>query len=335
MGLVGSWLAVKTADSADVLAELGLVETGEFDFGNLVLDSVAVLNGWTVVFMRDLDFAAPDVMRRLSEHREVVGCQASDIVMYSSAFGHSGGEMAWSVEHDPDKTPIGLETKGRPPAEFEAIRDGALRRQAEEGDEVDHLFDVPIELTAALCGYSPEDLSPPDTVFRAVETIRRGNAGERQGAMRAFRERFTARIGEELFPAAERLGFEPIARHPAFHQFYPRRVTKTFVRFREDQSDGLEFTWAFPDGAPCVGLNFFVRKGAEPRYGRAGHASVPLRPLTLMERFTGRKQDPDVMIEQAIADGREMLGAVDRHLREGAAHPNLKPADYLDERSGK
>jgi hypothetical protein len=336
MGLVASWIAVKTEDAGPVLAELGLVETGEYDLGDLVLDSFAVLPGWTVVFVPDFNFAAPETMRRLSARHDAVGCQASESAMHSAAFGYSAGEQVWAVEHDPEMAGPGLKTHGRLPIEFETERDEALRRQAEAEDgDVDDIFDVPLALTAALCGYRPDqDTAPADVVFRFVEPIRTGKAGKRQAAARALRDRLAARVRDELFPAAQRLGFEALIGHPAFHQFYPRRVTNTFVRFRGDQSDCLEFQWGLPGGVPQIGLNFFVRKGAEPCYGRAGHASAPIKPLTLLERFTGRKQDPEAAIGKAIADALQMLDAVDRHLRDGTTDPNLRPADYHDQRSG-
>jgi hypothetical protein len=297
---------------------------------------VATLPGWTVVFVRDLDIAAPETMRRLSEDWPILGCQMSDVSMFSVACAYEAGAQVWRVEHDPEDPDRGLEAHGRLPAQFDAIRDAAVRRQSEDADgDVDHIFDVPLDLVGALCGCRPdESVLPAGVVFRVVEPIRQGKAGERQAAQRRLRERLNTRVREDLFSAAERLGFEPLLRHPAFHRYYPGRESRTFVRFRGDEADCLEFNWGLPDGAPGVAVNFFVRKGAEPRYGTAGQGYVPPRPPSLVERLTGSGQDPEAAVDKAVADGLEMLDAVDRHLREGAPHPQLTPADYLDQGAG-
>jgi hypothetical protein len=336
MSLNANWIAVATDDCAAVLSDLGLVETGELNFSGDLLDGVATLPGWTIVFGRDLDIATDETMRRLSAHWTTLGCQMSDVSMFSVAFGYEAGEQVWRVGHDPEETDRPLEAHGRLPAQFDAIRDAALRRQSEDADaDVDDIFDVPLDLVGALCGCRPDaNTLPAGVVFRVVERARQGKAGERQAAQRSLRERSNGGVRGQLFPAAERLGFEPLLRHPAFHQYYAGRTPNTFVRFRGDRAECIEFSWGLPEGAPGVAVNFFVRTGAEPRYGRAGQARVPPRPLNLMERFTGRKQDPDAAVDQAVADGLERLDAVDRHLREGAPHPRLSPADYLDQGAG-
>ena len=61
---------------------------------------------------------------------------------------------------------------GQPPAELTKIKAEATRQQDEEGGEdadTDCLFEVPIDLTKALCGYRyDEDLSDGATPFTGL-----------------------------------------------------------------------------------------------------------------------------------------------------------------------
>jgi hypothetical protein len=61
------------------------------------------------------------------------------------------GIKQWSVFHDADRGVEHLEVAGVPPEQLKVIQDQQYSQQADLED-ADHIFDVPIELFAALGG---------------------------------------------------------------------------------------------------------------------------------------------------------------------------------------
>ncbi len=77
-------------------------------------------------------------------------------VMFSYASGWSDGMKLWSVLHESEQSIDHLETTGDLPAAFASIRDRLRAEQQQAGGEaadLDHVFDVPVELAKALTGY--------------------------------------------------------------------------------------------------------------------------------------------------------------------------------------
>ena len=334
MGLAASWIGVKGQSTAAVLESLGLVETGEIDVEGAAHLVCAEFPGWVIVLCNDLDFATPRRMALLSAGGEVVGCEMSEITMHSAVHGYSAGERRWSVTHDPDRGARHLDIGGSPPLKLAGIREALTSEQTRQGSEhVDHFFETPIALSAVLSGFRPDEgVPPPGTVFKVVEHKRAGRAGQRQATIRRLGEDLGASIRRDLFSLAEKLGFEPALRHPAFYKYYPRGASTGFIRLRGEWSESLEFGWRLREGAPSLAIHFFVRRGDAPRGGSPGVAYSPPKPMSLLERFLGRKQEPGEAIREAVEEGRHLLTAVDRHLREGAQHPRIRPAAYWDER---
>jgi hypothetical protein len=326
-----SWVAIKGADLDAVLQRFGLTQTGQVDYRADADLAAAETPGWVVVTAHAFDYVEGR-LGALSTDAEVVTGQCSDVVMYSAARGYTAGSQTWSVVHDPAAGPNSLAVEGSPPAEFVAIRDRLMSQQAERGgDAVDYVYEVPMVLAAALCGYSPEAGVAPETVLKVVEPLRSGKAGERQAQQRAVRDALAAGVAAELFPLAERLGFERSVHHPALQAFYRFGASHALVRPRGEWSESIEIRSDLSDGAPRVAVDFFVRRGGAPRYGRSGTAFVPASPPSLMERFQGRRPAQPEDVANAIDIGRELLNAVDRHLREGTPHPNVRPAIYRDD----
>ena len=333
MSFRASWIAVQGVGRDVMLKRLGLIETGDIDFsGDATLACVELANGWLLVRSDDFDFANPDRLAVVSEGVEAIGVQASSVVMVSAAQGYRDGEQAWSIEHDPDKGRRSLETTGELPAPFAAIRDRLMKEQAEHGGEqVDYLFDASLALSAAICGFRADEPSPtPGTLWREVVPVASGKAAEKQAERRAAGERLRARVEGEVYARAAELGFEPMSAHPQFYRFYPNAGSNAFVRLREPWSDGLQILWAYRDGQPLINIGFFVRRGAEPRYGGAGSARTDLRKLSLLEQFTGPKADP-AALDRTILQAKELLVLVDQHLKGAPSGPRVRPAEFLDE----
>ncbi len=84
--------------------------------------------------------------------------------MFSVVRGYERGESVFAIEHDGGQQGVRhMETAGTLPAEWPAILDRLSRDQDAEdaGDnEVDFLFDAPLDLAKALCGYRHDEVWP-------------------------------------------------------------------------------------------------------------------------------------------------------------------------------
>jgi hypothetical protein len=87
----------------------------------------------------------------------VLSCQVEKHVMFSAARCYSNGREAWSVWYNSQRGRYDLSTRGTPPAEFAPIRIRLNANQDDSGgatSNVDHIFDIPVELAFELTGYS-------------------------------------------------------------------------------------------------------------------------------------------------------------------------------------
>jgi hypothetical protein len=178
MGLSASWIAVHGRTPAEILQSLDLEETGEAgDFLESRLSYAVLPAGWTLVMGTAADWATPDVISPASVGGVAVACQIEEHVMFSRAYGFENGMQKWSLLHYLDEDKI-LDVEGEPPAEFVAIRDDLFRQQ-EEDDRADYIFDIPVALTAAICGFHPNEDRPgasPEMDFQYLQRPRKPRA---------------------------------------------------------------------------------------------------------------------------------------------------------------
>ncbi|MBX9814392.1 MAG: hypothetical protein K2X76_06800 [Sphingomonas sp.] len=153
MGFKISWLAVRGVDPAAMLDRLGLIDTGVLDEVNESPFSVAALpGGWVILWANDFEYADDRRALTLSVLGETIAVQLHEGVMYAEARGYGQGERRWSIVYDPDVDDVSR--TGTPPAQMAAIEAACRARQAAEDENVSHLFDVPLEVAASLCGFS-------------------------------------------------------------------------------------------------------------------------------------------------------------------------------------
>jgi hypothetical protein len=114
-------------------------------------------NGWSILFTIDFDFPTPERMALLSADGIGIAVSADERSMFSVVRGYERGQAVFAIEHDGGSQGVRhMATAGKVPVQWTAILDQANREQDEEdqGDaEVDHLFDAPMALAEALCGY--------------------------------------------------------------------------------------------------------------------------------------------------------------------------------------
>jgi hypothetical protein len=118
-------------------------------------------DGAYLLYINDQDKIVPDdkVFARLSNGASLITCYANETVMNSYACAWFNGVKCWSVFHDAQQDIENLETSCTLPPEFQPIRDQLFAEQ--QGDDgADSIFDISIELFAALGGVRYDDDIP-------------------------------------------------------------------------------------------------------------------------------------------------------------------------------
>jgi len=111
------------------------------------------LGDWRFVVSDDHRFASRERVSAAAQGGVAVVLYLEEHVMISGAFGAEGGELAWSVQHDPNHGMEHLETWGEPPAALDGIRDRLLA-ELRKLDDADYIFSAPTELAASVCGFN-------------------------------------------------------------------------------------------------------------------------------------------------------------------------------------
>ena len=126
--------------------------------------------GYTVFWSEDFEFCmkSQGKIEALSQCAEVYVGEVHEGVMWSScAFWHRG-EQIWSVQHTgdgseaEDPSHFNLHTSGTPPEIFEGIKAKYFEAQKTDGEDVDHVFEVPIALTEQISGFRYDKITTSD-----------------------------------------------------------------------------------------------------------------------------------------------------------------------------
>ena len=157
MGFAISWIAFKGKSKEEALVVLGLSDSGEIDEAvESPMAGASLPTGWYVVSFSDYDFVTPDRLARFSAGCDLVGCQVEEHVMASTTYIFKNGRELFSVHHQGDEEIYSLAARGDPPATYANLRDRLIKEQDTAGGrkaDVDHIFDIPVQLAAELCGY--------------------------------------------------------------------------------------------------------------------------------------------------------------------------------------
>lgn len=169
MGARLNWLAVQAADKASLLARLRLVEaeTASDEFGSALACAVFP-DGWLVLVSTGTEFDLDKALPLASADGLTLACEIEEHIMFSRLRAFQGGALTWAVTHDPEIS--GTAVDGEPPPPFAEVRAALSAQQADEDQQVDHLFELPVRLGQALCGYSHDE--PHGVVWTPLE--RRG-----------------------------------------------------------------------------------------------------------------------------------------------------------------
>lgn len=156
------WIGVQGMDRDNILEAADLVEAPSGKRPKATMWSQP--NGWTFVLAVDFGFPTPERMAALSAEGKAVALSADDRPMFSVVRGYERGKAVFTIEHDGGQQGVRhMETAGTLPAEWPAILERLSKAQDEEdaGEAaVDYLFDAPLELAKALCGYRHDEVWP-------------------------------------------------------------------------------------------------------------------------------------------------------------------------------
>jgi hypothetical protein len=189
MGFSFSSLAVRSGTRNAVLATLGLRGTNVFEeIPESDITGAALPPGWYLVTANRSHPAFMDdaTLKRLSQSTEVVTCFVEEHVMCSAASLWAEGRQVWFVMHDAQRKIENLETKGSLPPMFAPISERLHAEQAAAGGdkaEVDHIFDIPVEMVVQLTGYR-HDRVMPELGDRAFEVLATTNATPKRSLLR-------------------------------------------------------------------------------------------------------------------------------------------------------
>lgn len=190
MGFSFTSVAVRGGTRDSVLATMGLRGTNAFEeIPESDITGALLPSGWYLVVANRgpfPTFAEDATLKRLSQMGEVVTCFVEEHVMCSAASLWAGGQQVWSVMHAADQSIEHLETKGSLPPIFAPISERLRAEQAAAGGkkaQVDHIFDIPVEMVAQLTSYR-HDRVMPELGDRAFEVLATTDATPKRSLLR-------------------------------------------------------------------------------------------------------------------------------------------------------
>ena len=337
MGARLNWLAVQGADKASLLARLGLVEAGpasdEFDSP---LACAVFPHGWLVLVSSEAAFDLDKATPHTAAEGLTLACEIEEHVMFSRLRAFQDGAPAWAVTHDPEDG--GTAVAGEPPPPFAELRAALVSRQAAEDEAVDHLFDLPVRLGQALCGYAHDE--PHSVAWTRLEVQARTPGGRNAASHPARRSgpppatRVPKAFAAELEPCLLAAG-------------WVREATETgrqegawwFKRLRNGRLEAMQLCWS--DYGPGVDLeaDFVVYPSpdsdAEPLLRGATRVvrdagdddglHLRRRIAALLRGRTAPAPPARLdLVEKLIARVRDDLAAIETLLTTGEASPRLR-----------
>jgi hypothetical protein len=313
MGIKLSWIAVKNGRKEDLLERLGLEEVGEtsdeigqdFVFGETA-------TGWSVLVMKKLLSDLDKTLLSAAPKGSSLCGLMTEIVMSSEVGGYIDGQKVWSVVHNPEKEARAV-IHGAPPEPFGEIKQRLDAKQAEAGDEqVDYLFDLPMELTASLSGYRPSEGGIAWTV------LRRKNA--RNVKADVLGRSLTTAIRVELLPLLWSLGWKPAHDDPKLH------LEGEIVRQIGAKTQTISFEYG---SGPETYIHVLYRTTEHPASGpsrqEAGTTQMPEQRPPWWEKFLrmATTASSDDTIDAAIEKAKTDIRAVDDYLTTGTLNPHI------------
>lgn len=117
-------------------------------------------SGWTILWSEDEGFGERTVEKtaELSREHPTYICEVNETVMWSSAAFWKDGQQIWKVTHAGDGDDIfDLSETGALPDGYLDLKQRHTLVQQNDGEGVDHIFEVPLDLAALDFGFRHEN----------------------------------------------------------------------------------------------------------------------------------------------------------------------------------
>lgn len=169
MGFSVSWLGLRGLGIKEAAALLQVEVGDQIDAFDAPMNAYANEN-WAIVILDECRFPGPpdQFLAAISKGRELVVVHIEEHVMFSHAELWRDGRSVWKVGHSGDQNIGDLHATGDIPASFETLRQQALSKQGDE-DDVDYVFDIPLDLAAELTSFRHDEWAPDQLFFELVE----------------------------------------------------------------------------------------------------------------------------------------------------------------------
>ena len=171
MGFRVALITVRGIDADTLYERYGVQRTGQREeIAESPVCGATVSTGWELLYLNDYPRPHSELLAKLSVNAELLFCDVNETCMSSFATRWENGVEKWVVFHDGQQSLTHLVTDGELPDEYTSIRDAKLREQEDDGDDVDQIFDVAIDLFASLTGVR-YDMDLPDSTGEDYETL--------------------------------------------------------------------------------------------------------------------------------------------------------------------
>ena len=150
MGFNIGWIGVRATEQSEILRALDMKDTYVHDEANEAPVSWAHLpTGWTILFFNTPDVRFEQAYTALAQTSDVIACVALETTMDCHVVRACRGKALWSLLYQAEQQHLRVQVGGTPPSSFQGIQQSLCEAQAvsdASGDDVDHLFEIPLQV---------------------------------------------------------------------------------------------------------------------------------------------------------------------------------------------
>ena len=172
------WFAAQGIGKDAFLERAQFEDTGEVDeYFEHDHSGGGLPDGWYVILSNEMGLLEPAKLAKWSEGARVVAVAIHEGSMNSLATEWRDGKQVWSVSHDGSEGGEQLDVEGQLPDVFAELQHEATAAQAEAGAEdgegVNFVFDIPLDLAAEITGFRHDELGFDDDIepFTVLERL--------------------------------------------------------------------------------------------------------------------------------------------------------------------
>jgi hypothetical protein len=172
------WFAAQGIGKDAFLERAQFEDTGEVDeYFEHDHSGGELPDGWYVILSNEMGLLEPAKLAKWSAGARVVAVAIHEGSMNSLATEWRDGKQVWSVSHDGSEGGEQLDVEGQLPEVFAELQHEATAAQAEaggeEGEGVNFVFDIPLDLAAEITGFRHDELGFDDDIepFTVLERL--------------------------------------------------------------------------------------------------------------------------------------------------------------------